>query len=152
MIVLLTCDYVLVGENTFGVHDYVYVNNEEGHRGNEQGDDEDEAEDDQKGWVAFVLEIRAKSPNHVYLRVFWMYRPRDLPAGRLHYHGHSELIASNHMDIIDAMTVIDEAQVMHMQEEDDEPAVEGLYWRQTFNVVNGKLSVSDRRCLVRLIP
>ena len=143
---ILAYVYVIVGNNTFGVHDFVYVNNEDTEKENEHDDEDgedDEREDDRQSWVALVLEIRAKSTDHVYLRVFWMYRPRDLPQGRLHYHGQNELIASNHMDIIDALTITDGANVMHMKEEDEEATVDGLYWRQKLNVVTGKLTVSS---------
>jgi hypothetical protein len=57
-------------------------------------------------WVARILEIRASDEHHVYARVYWMYWPDELPAGttagkkyvqgRQSYHGHNELIASNH--------------------------------------------------------
>lgn len=57
-------------------------------------------------WVAYILEIRASDPDHVYVRIYWMYRPDDLPRGtndgmrviqgRQSYHGMDELIASNH--------------------------------------------------------
>ena len=55
-------------------------------------------------WVAKVLEVRAKDNQHVYLRVFWLYWPDELPNGRQPYHGANEFIMSNAMDIVDAMT------------------------------------------------
>lgn len=61
------------------------------------------SEDD---WVARILEIRASDEHHVYARIYWMYWPEELPegtmegkkytGGRQPYHGHNELIASNH--------------------------------------------------------
>ena len=119
------------------------MNHEDTEKNKESDDEGDEAEDegDLKSWVAYVLEVRAKNPNHVYLRVYWMYHSRDLPGGRQHYHGQDELIASNHMDIIDAQTVMDKLQVTHMKEEDEEETTEGYYWRQRFDVCTGKLSV-----------
>ena len=52
------------------------------------------------GWVARILEIRASDERHVYVRVYWMYRPDELPQGthdgRQAYRGLSELVASNH--------------------------------------------------------
>ncbi|KPA38502.1 hypothetical protein FLAG1_08662 [Fusarium langsethiae] len=61
-------------------------------------------------WVARILEIRASSEHNVYARVYWMYWPEELPSGTIYhkmrvrgrqsYHGSNELIASNHMDII----------------------------------------------------
>lgn len=54
-------------------------------------------------WIGSIQEIRASSNRAVYLRIFWMYWPRELPQyctgvaeGRLPCHGASELIASNH--------------------------------------------------------
>ena len=72
-----------------------------------------------QGWVAKILEVRASDPSHVFLCVYWLYRPEDLPGGCQPYHGASELIASNDMAIIDALTVEDEAQVIHWAEKAD---------------------------------
>ncbi|KAF5966793.1 hypothetical protein FCOIX_12317 [Fusarium coicis] len=58
-------------------------------------------------WVAYILEIRASDENHIYILVYWMYWPDDLPSGaridrkyvqgRQPYHGANELIATNHI-------------------------------------------------------
>ena len=130
----------LVGDEQFGVNDYVYIN--DGMVDVEQNARLD-PKDQHAFWIARVLEVRASDPTHVYLRVFWMYWPEELPGGRKEYHGKEELIASNHMDIIDAMTVAGRAKVMQWSEKDDEDP-KGLYWRQTFNFVNQKLSVCTR--------
>ena len=71
-----------------------------------------------------------------------MYWPVELPAGQEYYHGKSELVASNHMEIIDAMTVSGMAEVTHLVEQDDAPTATGLYWRQSFDFRTKKLSVS----------
>ncbi|KAH7076374.1 hypothetical protein BKA63DRAFT_281377 [Paraphoma chrysanthemicola] len=83
--------------------------------------------------IGKVLEVRAGDSAHVYLRVYWMYRPEDLPNGRQPYHGESELIASNHMDIIEAFAVLDKAEVVHWNEDPDSnwPVKDQLFWRQT---------------------
>lgn len=99
-----------------------------------------DTEDERKFWVARVLEVRASDPTHVYLRVYWLYWPDELPGGRREYHGKSELVVSNHMEIVDAMTVAGRADVVHWTEKDEEE-MKGLYWRQTFNYVTQKLSV-----------
>ena len=39
--------------------------------------------DEHNFWVAKVLEIRALDSQHVYLRVFWLYWPSELPGGRM---------------------------------------------------------------------
>ncbi|KAH6984197.1 hypothetical protein BKA56DRAFT_630709 [Ilyonectria sp. MPI-CAGE-AT-0026] len=86
-------------------------------------------------WVAWILEIRAADEHHVYARVSWMYLPDELPVGticgkkkiqgRQPYHGCNELIASNH---------------------NDNKIIDGLYWRQTFNCLNSRLSPADLIC------
>jgi hypothetical protein len=74
--------------------------------------------------------------------VYWQYRPEDLPGGRQPHHGASELIASNHMDIIEALSVADKANVIHWDddpEKTDAPLLKDqLFWRQTFDVEKPK--------------
>src|SRR6266516_8122995 len=67
-------------------------------------------------WVAKVLEVRAKDNQHVYLRLFWLYWTDELPNKRQPYHGGNELIMSNAMDIVDAMTVAGPAEDTHWDE------------------------------------
>lgn len=77
-----------------------------------------------------------------------MYRPEDLPNGRQPYHGESELIASNHMAIIDALSVQDTANVIHWDDDPNKsnwPMKDQLFWRQTLDVEKKK------RCSVRTI-
>jgi len=118
-------------------------------------------------WVARILEIRAKDEEHVYARVisddhfimleltllqlYWMYWPDYLPnlkdcaitaTGRRNYHGKHEIIASNHMEILNVCTFAGLASVGLWQETDDNEALTGLYWRQTFDYRTGQLSVS----------
>jgi hypothetical protein len=87
-----------------------------------------------------VLEVRAGDASHVYLRVYWLYRPEDLPRGRQSHHGDSELIASNHMDIIEALSVADRAEVVHWDEDPDAdwPMRDQLFWRQTLDIEKPK--------------
>ncbi|KAH8733074.1 hypothetical protein GQ44DRAFT_601970 [Phaeosphaeriaceae sp. PMI808] len=88
-------------------------------------------------WIGRVLEVRAGDTEHVYLRVYWLYRPEDLPDGRKAHHGETELVASNHMDIIDATTVQDRAVVVHWDEDPDKsdwPLKDQLFWRQTYDI------------------
>lgn len=127
----------LVSTKNFGTGDYVYI-----YHGTEaQGANLDPAKSD--CWVAKVLEIRAQDSSHVYLRVNWLYYPEELPrSGRQDYHASSELIASNLMEIMDAMTVTDKAEVAHLTERYNEPPAEGLFWRQKFDYITNKLSVS----------
>jgi hypothetical protein len=79
-----------------------------------------------------------------------LYRPEDLPSGRLPHHGESELIASNHMDIIEALSVVDRANVIHWDEDPEKPwpPKEQLFWRQTYDVekpLAKRLSVREDR-------
>ncbi|KAI8940035.1 hypothetical protein NX059_003757 [Plenodomus lindquistii] len=92
-------------------------------------------------WVAKVLEVRAGDAQHVFLRVYWAYRPEDLPGGRQPHHGDCELIVSNHMDVIDALCVQGAADVIHWDDGPDHtkfPKQEQLYWRQGFDFVKRK--------------
>ncbi|EFW99557.1 hypothetical protein CMQ_7925 [Grosmannia clavigera kw1407] len=111
------------------------------------------SEDD---WVARILEIRASDEHHVYARVFWMYWPDELPAGthygkktvqgRQPYHGAAELIASNHMDIINVVSVTSAATVNHLIEDRDDELQSALYWRQALDVRNFELSTIEVVC------
>ena len=97
-------------------------------------------------WVAHVKEIRASDPLHAFLRVYWLYWPDELPTGRQPYHGKRELVPSNAMQIIDAMTVNGRLEVRYWNEEpDDRPTEEEYFWRQTFDMRHNKLSVSFAR-------
>ena len=119
------------------MNDYVFVN----HLGIEHGTVLSPS-DERKFWIAHVLEIRARDQQHVYLRVFWCYWPDELPEGRRPYHGRDEVVVSNHMEVIDAMTVAGGASVQHWGEKDTDDKLDGLYWRQTFRFDTQNLSVS----------
>ncbi|KAK1755075.1 hypothetical protein QBC47DRAFT_208541 [Echria macrotheca] len=107
-------------------------------------------------WVARILEIRASDEHHVYARVYWMYWPDELPQGthdgkkivhgRQPYHGTNELIASNHMDIINVVSVTSQAQVKQWYEENDDEIQQALYWRQAFDVRTYELSTVELVC------
>lgn len=98
-----------------------------------------------------ILEVRAGDSSHVYLRVYWLYLPEDLPDGRQTHHGETELIASNHMDIVGALSVIDKADVVQWDEDLhklDWPLKDRWFWRQTYDLHKPKaqqLSVRWRR-------
>ncbi|KAF7552190.1 hypothetical protein G7046_g7491 [Stylonectria norvegica] len=107
-------------------------------------------------WVARILEIRAADEHHVYARVYWMYWPDELPAdtidgrkkvqGRQPYHGFNELIASNHMDVINVVSVTMPALVSEWVEADDEEIHDSLYWRQAWDCRSHELSSVDLMC------
>ncbi|KAL8722378.1 MAG: hypothetical protein Q9181_007498 [Wetmoreana brouardii] len=98
--------------------------------------------DDEVLCVARILEIRARDSQNVYVRVYWLYRPEEIPSGRQPYHGEHELVATNHMEIVDTLRVIRPARVNHLEDEKlwfRIPKV-GLYWRQRYNFILQELS------------
>ncbi|ORY66187.1 uncharacterized protein BCR38DRAFT_338987 [Pseudomassariella vexata] len=107
-------------------------------------------------WVARILEIRASDEHHVYARVYWMYWPDELPPGtqdgrrmvqgRQPYHGVNELIASNHMDIINVVSVTAAATVNQWDEQNEDEIQSALYWRQAIDVRTMELSSVELRC------
>ncbi|KHN93860.1 ebs-bah-phd domain-containing protein [Metarhizium album ARSEF 1941] len=107
-------------------------------------------------WVARILEVRAADEHHVYARIYWMYSPDELPpgtqdgkktiSGRQPYHGQNELIASNHMDVINVVSVAMKATVHQWIESDDEEVQDALYWRQAFNCRTSQVSSVDLTC------
>jgi len=72
--------------------------------------------------------------------------------GAQSYHGKHELIASNHMEIIDAMTVASKASVSHWLEKDEEKVLDALYWRQTYDFQTQDLSVSISSTITSVMP
>ncbi|KAI9698395.1 MAG: hypothetical protein M1836_003975 [Candelina mexicana] len=134
----------VVGTETFGVNDYILVNHSPIAAGTVI-----DTTDERQYWIAKVLEVRALDQQHVYLRVFWLYWPDELPGGRQKYHGKHELIASNHMEIIDAMTVAGRAEVHHWLENDGDDVLTSLYWRQTYHCFKGTISALRPRCVCK---
>ncbi|KAH6657530.1 hypothetical protein BKA67DRAFT_191026 [Truncatella angustata] len=112
-----------------------------------------------EAWVARILEIRASDEHHVYARVYWLYWPDELPpnstyrdkvvSGRQAYHGQHELIASNHMDIINVVSVTAPATVNQWDEHDEEQVQQALYWRQAWDVRSMELSLVAERCICK---
>ncbi|KAL3588128.1 hypothetical protein FPOAC2_14027 [Fusarium poae] len=105
-------------------------------------------------WIAQVLEIRALDTFNIYARVSWMYRPHDIPPGTLRgrtiiegrqpYHGPRELIMSNHMDIIDVMSIKETTDVRRWIGSDDEEIKDAFYYRQAYNCRSRVLSPVPR--------
>lgn len=127
----------IVMNQTFGTGEVIYV------RSDEHGSSQDEAIDLHNQWFGKVLEIRAHDEQNVFVRLYWIYRPEDLPGGRRPYHGKNELIPSNHMDIVDAQTVNGKIELRHWKETDDEEDLDAdsVYWRQYFDYPKSTLSV-----------
>ncbi|KAK2469079.1 hypothetical protein H9L39_19347 [Fusarium oxysporum f. sp. albedinis] len=146
----------ILNENKYYSGVFVYVANElsiEKQIAQDNGKDICENKDE---WVARILEIRASDEHHVYARVYWMYWPDELPAktvdgkkevqGRQPYHGVNELIVSNHMDIINVVSVTGLATVHQWIESDSKKIPKGLYWRQAFDCRNLQLSSVELIC------
>ena len=134
-----------VGDEKIRTDEYVFVNNsgEEGKQGEEAHGEQHSAEhaDFRNYWVAQVKEVAAMDGHHVYIRVLWLYWPEELPGGAQPYHGQSELVLSNHMDIIDALAVAGRARVRHWAEHDEDDVPGGLFWRQQYTFHNEAVSV-----------
>ncbi|SCV61335.1 uncharacterized protein FFFS_15904 [Fusarium fujikuroi] len=143
--------------NKYNTESFVYVANElskENKKAQDHGLSIYKKNKDE--WVARILEIRASDEAHVYARIYWMYRPEDLPLGtvdgdkkthgRQPYHGVNELIASNHMDIINVVSIEGLAAVDEWIESDTNKVPEGLYWRQEFDYRNSQLSSVELIC------
>jgi hypothetical protein len=125
-----------VQENTFSLGEYVLVNN---------GIAATAANVEEKDlWVARVMECRAENPSSVWIRVMYLYWPHELPEHlKRPYYGQREMIASNHMEIIDAQCVDDKAEVVFVSETDENSTPSStLYWRQYFDFLENKVSVS----------
>lgn len=119
---------------------------------NDASDAEILAFDKKNLWVGQVLEVKAASSSEVWLRVFWLYWPEELPRGRQKYHGNQELIMSNHMELVDAKTVTGQAEINHWDEKDEDQDVGQRFWRQFYDVQSkdikgGGLSTIRRHCI-----
>lgn len=121
-----------VGEDNFKLGDNIFIKAEGGR------------EDSEREWIGRVMEVRAGDPQHVYVRILWFCHPEDVPGGRQPWHGQRELIASNWMEIVDALTVDGRAEVVPYSEEEELPDSQ-FYWRQTMDYQKSKnqLSVSS---------
>ncbi|PON20063.1 hypothetical protein TGAM01_v211067 [Trichoderma gamsii] len=138
----------------YGSGDFVYVANDRS-LSQEDAAKKDSDQMCELHWIAKILEIRALDDTHIYARVYWMYLPDDLPentldgqkvvSGRQPYHGQRELMASNHMDIINVNSIVGQATVdqwMEFKEKSEENQAQGvLYWRQALDYLTRQLSV-----------
>ena len=59
---------------------------------------------------------------------------------------------SNHMDIVDVLSVSGPAEVKCLGEEEDKETPEGLFWRQAFDWRSSRLMSLDRICTCRSQP
>ncbi|KAL8837067.1 MAG: hypothetical protein Q9176_005936 [Flavoplaca citrina] len=93
---------------------------------------------------ARILEIRARDAKNVYIRLYWLYTPEQLPNGWQPHHGKDELIATNHMEIVHAQRVLEPIAIVDLKQTEDswQGSNQGMYWRQTYHVLTKELSVS----------
>ncbi|KAK9451612.1 uncharacterized protein V1518DRAFT_20146 [Limtongia smithiae] len=131
----------VVGDEKFSIGDYVFVNHDNVLTAAV-------ITDPSLYWIGRVLEIRAIDKSNVYIRLFWMYWPSELPGGRKYYHGNKELVASQHMDLIDAMTVSAKATVVHWIEDNNEynTKMSDLFWRQRYDSSSQELMPLRKHC------
>ncbi|RSL43911.1 hypothetical protein CEP51_016303 [Fusarium floridanum] len=104
----------------------------------------------ERDWVAYILEIRAADPHHVFARVYWMYWPDDIPKrvmqrltrirGPEIFHRSHELIASNHMDIIDVMSVNGLETVRPVSNSQRSTRSSQLFWKESFDCFQKTMS------------
>ncbi|KAM3086646.1 hypothetical protein ACMFMG_000772 [Clarireedia jacksonii] len=142
----------IIQDNTFKNNDVVFVKGR-----TESGT---EAQD---FWVARILQVRAKSSQQVYALVAWMYWPFELPrpavkdshlisanSGHRKYHGKSELIASNFLEVLDVLSFAGKVDIQQYNEDIVDGVVpdvpKGFYWRQTFCRGSFRLSALPKHC------
>jgi len=125
-------------ENTYSSGQVVYINRKPNRSSPPPDATEDEMLrfDKENFWVGLIAEFRAEDQENVYVRVFWLYWPDELPMGRQSYHGDRELVLSNHVDIIEAQTIACHAEVSSWDESDDsnKTVLHERYWRQTYDI------------------
>ncbi|TKA55265.1 hypothetical protein B0A49_07907 [Cryomyces minteri] len=131
----------------FEIGDVVLVQKDE-----VQGSKEDI--DVQSQWKAKLLEVRARGPEHVFVRVYWLYRPEDIPGGRKPHHGRNELLPSDYMDVIDAQSINGKIRVKKWDEHNDDDVLEedDFFWRQKYSYAKGFLFPPLRQYCVDKAP
>jgi hypothetical protein len=120
---------------------------------------DDSAVDSSSDWKAKVLEVRALDKEHVYICVSWLNRPEDMAGGRQAYHGKNELVPTNQIDVINAMSVNGKFCLKHWDEikdigQDDTSETDVYYWRETCDFTEQKFSrkAKGRQCGIRNPP
>ncbi|KAK3366511.1 hypothetical protein B0H63DRAFT_536624 [Podospora didyma] len=103
-----------------------------------------------KEWPFVTYSSSGQSHNvytNVDTRVYWIYWPEKLAEGRQRYHRQDEVIASNHMDIINVLSLGLRAVVKQLYEKNDEDSQLPLYWRETLDIRTKKLTCcTEIRC------
>ncbi|KAI9668818.1 MAG: hypothetical protein M1831_000887 [Alyxoria varia] len=145
--------FIAAFEFTYKVGDLIYVKAPDTEAPGESNGTEYDYDD---CWIAQILQIKALDNNHVYVRIFWMYRPDDIPGGRQEYHGDGEFIPSNDMQIINAETVNGKPQEwQNMDETDMLNCITGykdLFYRQTYNSLTRRTTPALRKICICNTP
>jgi hypothetical protein len=131
----------IVGSHSIATGDFILIKHD---------DSDNLATSSLTDWKAKVLEVRALDAEHVYIRVSWLNRPEDLMGGRQIFHGRSELIPTNQMDVMSALSVNGIFSLKHWDEFEDDTQEnffeeDEYFWRQTFDFVSNRLSVSQKQ-------
>jgi hypothetical protein len=150
----------ILGGHKYERNDFIFVANEKSVKRQALMDSAKHGgarEEEDENWVARVLEIRASDQNHVYACIHWLYRPCDIPhgtsegkkkiQGRQPYHATKELIFSNHLDVIDVLSVLGPADVVQWNGSLDEEIKHTLFWRQAYNWRRSRISSTHRICI-----
>jgi hypothetical protein len=132
----------------------------------------------QLSWVGRLIDFRVPckdgtpDSSDVIVLVQWLYKPEEIPGGRKPYHGTTEVIPSNWIDIIDPTTIGPQVRVFWRNEdlEDEEETSWGdkdlsrpprdyqkdddgtdlkLYWRQYYDAQARTLTPPQKHCTCR---
>lgn len=131
-----------------GLGDCIYIENA-------GASHEDGIIDPTKQWKGQVLDVRALDQNHVFVLVAFLLDPHDLPDGPAEHHGYNELVASNHLDIIDGMAVNGKVELSHWDDANDElplpsPVEDEFFWRQAYDRHTNTLSSLRTICVCKI--
>lgn len=136
-----------VSDATFAQGDIIYVLNRL-NPPNPPGPGASEKEnlewDRKNTYVARFLEARAETPDRVFILIAYLYWPEEIPAQQKKQrnffkdHAAGELIMSNDLQIIDATTISNKAEIYHWDETNDDLVSEApeRFWRQRFDKSN----------------
>jgi hypothetical protein len=102
--------------------------------------EEEEASSLEGCGIAKVLECRASDAESVWLRIVWLYRPEDAVdlggEGRMPWHGTNELIASNHMQLVEAVNCNGKVNVKEWKvDATADLTSKDFVWRQTLDIL-----------------
>ncbi|KAF4468484.1 epoxide hydrolase 2 [Fusarium albosuccineum] len=124
---LRSCRNFRLKDTKFSLGDFVKVTNRSPYRGDRAKRMNGGSKGPRRDRVAYILEIKAADERNVFARVYWMYWPEDMPKDKPGFSDEklesepNELIASNHMEIINVMSVSGLETVNHMRDSRTDP-------------------------------